>query len=229
MIEPVFIPKPVEAPPWGMGTVLFWLLLIYGGLTIILMPFRAQNPAVMIIVSQLVLLLLWLILFRELGMQYEVSIKPILGLSRVTQVKKLLKFTVMAILAMGLTSGLLQAISAVLHLPIPQPYSQLPSEQRMALALAAILFAPITEELVFRGFVQSTLLKSWPPFFAILLATLIFMIPHNTYYGTPLALVYVILMGLILGTCRYKSGSAVPGILAHAANNLVAAWMLLQP
>jgi len=224
---PVFTPKPSETPPWGIGTVLFWVVLIYGGLAITISPFREQNPALMIILSQFLLLLLWTILFRELALQYQVSIKPILGLSRVTQIQKLLKFTVLALLAMGVASSLLQAIATLLNLPLPQPYAQLPSDQRMALAVAAILFAPITEELVFRGFVQSTLIKFLHPLLAILCTTLIFLLFHITYYFAPLALIYVILMGLILGVCRYQSGSAVPGILAHAANNLIAAWMLL--
>jgi uncharacterized protein len=89
------------------------------------------------------------------------------------------------------------------------------------LVMAAVVFAPLIEELLFRGF----LLPGWSasrlgPIVAILLTSAIWTALHIQYDWPALAMVYC--HGLLLGWLRLRSGSTVLTIFLHAAGNAVA-------
>ena len=90
--------------------------------------------------------------------------------------------------------------------------------------LGAVIFAPLFEELVFRGALYGTLRVRlrWP--LAALASALIFAAAHG--YGLA-GFGSVFISGLLWAWAYEKTGSLLPGMIAHAANNLAVAVTLL--
>ncbi len=87
------------------------------------------------------------------------------------------------------------------------------------------ILAPVCEEMVFRGAILRSLMKSfsrkmhwWPIFFS----ALIFAVAH----GHPLSGFHAFLIGLLLGWMYYRTNSILPGIVFHWMNNTVAFIMI---
>ena len=85
--------------------------------------------------------------------------------------------------------------------------------------LAVCIFAPLVEELVFRGAILRSLLGSlqnhWT---AILVSALIFAIAHIN----PAQMPHAFCLGVLLGWMYYRTHSVLPGIIVHWVNNTVA-------
>ena len=81
--------------------------------------------------------------------------------------------------------------------------------------LAICIFAPLVEEVVFRGAILRTLLDSFRPAVAIIASALVFAIVHLNWAQMP----HAFLMGLLLGWMYWRTGSIIPGILLHWINN----------
>lgn len=75
--------------------------------------------------------------------------------------------------------------------------------------LTICIFAPIVEEIVFRGAILRVLLgwfdKHW---YAIILSALLFALVH----GNPAQMPHAFLIGLLIGWMYYRTGSILPGI-----------------
>lgn len=82
-------------------------------------------------------------------------------------------------------------------------------------ALSIAVAGPLAEELMFRGVIQTRLERAMPPWIAVVLQATLFAIIH----GTPIQIVYALLLGLALGFLRSRTGSILPGLAAHAAFN----------
>jgi len=98
-----------------------------------------------------------------------------------------------------------------------------PAAQRMLFAAVVLVLAPVAEELLFRGFLWSTLERSLPPGLVWLLTSLIFAL----YHFDPLHVLSVLPLAVALGWLRMVSGSVWPAIAAHFGNNAVAVLWLL--
>ena len=75
----------------------------------------------------------------------------------------------------------------------------------------------ICEELLFRGYIQTRLAKSFGPILGVGIASLLFAAFH-------LDLVHVVAvfpLGLFLGWVSWQSGSLFPAILGHFVNNVI--------
>jgi hypothetical protein len=86
--------------------------------------------------------------------------------------------------------------------------------------LAVGLLAPLSEELVMRGAILKSLLQSpklsaWG---AIAISAVIFALIHFN----PAQMPHAFLIGLLLGWMYYRTGSILPGVAFHWANNSVA-------
>ena len=79
------------------------------------------------------------------------------------------------------------------------------------------LGAGVAEEVFFRGYMQSRLREHWPVPAAVLVTSLAFAILHLSVVHAVLALV----LGLYLGFVAEVSGSTLPSIVCHVANNVV--------
>lgn len=82
------------------------------------------------------------------------------------------------------------------------------------------LFAPLTEEIVMRGAILKELLKSeklsvWT---AITISALMFALIHMN----PAQMPHAFLIGLLLGWMYWRTGSILPGVAYHWANNSIA-------
>ncbi|MBR5686570.1 MAG: CPBP family intramembrane metalloprotease [Prevotella sp.] len=84
--------------------------------------------------------------------------------------------------------------------------------------LSICIFAPLVEEVVFRGAILRALLQSYRPWIAIVVSALFFAAAHFNLAQMPHAL----LMGILLGWMYWRTGSIIPGILLHWVNNTVA-------
>ena len=85
------------------------------------------------------------------------------------------------------------------------------------LFIGVVLFAAVSEELVFRGFLQVSLEKKGDVTRAVLLVSLAWTIIHaNPFWAVP-----IFVMGVIIGFLAWRTGSIIPGILVHAINNFL--------
>lgn len=97
------------------------------------------------------------------------------------------------------------------------------SEDKLTLFIMTSLFAPILEEIIFRGIIQKGLInKGVKPAKAIFYAALIFGLVH----GNPWQFIGALILGLVLGYAYYKTNSLLVPIVLHAFNNFCAAMLL---
>lgn len=100
--------------------------------------------------------------------------------------------------------------------------------------LGAAVLAPIGEETLFRGYVfnairQTFQSRRWGVVLAYLISAIGFMFAHSLSATEGLIglLIPTFLMGLALAWAMNRTGSLLPGIIAHALNNGVALAVLL--
>lgn len=84
--------------------------------------------------------------------------------------------------------------------------------------LAIGLLAPLAEEVVFRGAVLRSLLTQMKPWTAIAISALLFSIVHMN----PAQMPFAFLAGILLGWMYWRTGSILPGMAYHWANNSAA-------
>jgi membrane protease YdiL (CAAX protease family) len=90
--------------------------------------------------------------------------------------------------------------------------------------LAAVAIVPaICEEILFRGFVQSGLVRQSEAAWSGIAATALIF---GVFHLDPWRFVMVSLLGLFLGWLRHASGSLWPAILAHALNNALSVALI---
>lgn len=81
------------------------------------------------------------------------------------------------------------------------------------------LFAPLVEEIVFRGAVLRVLLKSMPhAALAVTVSAVFFAAAHFN----PAQMPHAFLIGLLLGWMYHRTGSILPGVAFHWGNNTIA-------
>jgi membrane protease YdiL (CAAX protease family) len=83
--------------------------------------------------------------------------------------------------------------------------------------LDTVVWTPVVEELTFRGLLYGTLRTQTGPPLAAMASACIFAIAHG--YG-PTGFISVLISGLLWAIAYERTRSLLPGILAHAANNL---------
>ncbi|HPD16840.1 MAG TPA: CPBP family intramembrane metalloprotease [Planctomycetota bacterium] len=83
---------------------------------------------------------------------------------------------------------------------------------------SAVVVTPMTEEIVFRGFVYATLRRSLGPLAAIALSAAAFAAMHAYAFG----LLPLFVIGFLLAYLYERTGSLWASVTAHAANNLYA-------
>ena len=101
---------------------------------------------------------------------------------------------------------------------------ELERRQRLVSGIAGILnaciFAPIGEEIGFRGIILGGLLKTrCRPWIAILVSAIIFA----SFHGFGANFVTAMLFGILAGWLYWRTGSIIPGIIIHTTNNSLTA------
>ena len=90
--------------------------------------------------------------------------------------------------------------------------------------LEYIVFAPIFEELAFRGLLYAMLRRRFSFLPAALISTSLFALAHG--YGL-IGFVSVFWSGFLWAWIYERTGSLIPGMIAHATNNLLVCLMVL--
>ncbi|MBK8978405.1 MAG: CPBP family intramembrane metalloprotease [Planctomycetes bacterium] len=95
-------------------------------------------------------------------------------------------------------------------------------EVPVVLAAGAVLVAPFVEEWLFRGALWHVMAELAHPRAALLTTSLLFALAHGLNGGFVLECPHRFLGGLALGWLRLRSGSLLPGIVAHFVWNAAA-------
>ena len=131
--------------------------------------------------------------------------------------------------AAGLPAILLKFLATVLPLgPTPAHWALIQDLSRpgiwLYLAVGSFGLVPIMEELLARGYIQTRLSEDFGAPAAILVTALFFTLSHNQYFIAgvvgPGMVVGLFVAALAIGYVRYRTGSVLPGIIAHACGNL---------
>ena len=94
--------------------------------------------------------------------------------------------------------------------------------------VAAVVLAPIGEEIVFRGVLLPGLAQFTRPMVALFLSAVVFAVFHVPSHG--LAAVFPGVLAMAFGWARLRTGGLAAPIMLHAANNLLvtlALWLRL--
>jgi uncharacterized protein len=88
----------------------------------------------------------------------------------------------------------------------------------LAMFLAIAVAAPLVEELLFRGLLQTALAKYVPVWAAIIVSSLLFALVH----GQPYAIPALMSLSIAFGYLYHRTGSLRTNIILHMANNIFA-------
>lgn len=86
----------------------------------------------------------------------------------------------------------------------------------ITMVIAVSIFAPIAEELMFRGIIMGYIKEYLPGAVAIILQALLF----GWYHGMIIQSSYAFVLGIFLGLIAYKTKSLIPSIILHASINI---------
>lgn len=120
--------------------------------------------------------------------------------------------------------GAFQGAILLLTKIIPESWFNLQNSQSssllggsMAFAIIyTVLIAPICEETIFRGLVLTIFDGKLPKWLGVLISALVFALIH---LPSPIAFIYTLTLGVVLGFLRYRTKSLVPCVLAHIIFN----------
>ena len=221
--------EPGVPPPWpggvgaavllrggALGAMLSALFLIYAPSE------NVSLRALAIPLSNVPLLFLaYRHLFRPSGMTFDDGFGLQIGWARAGR----LVTAVLAIVAAGLWGGwVMDRLAEAFHLTShwtewfdPDLVWATPSLTAISL-VEYVIFAPLFEELAFRGLLFAILRRKFRFLPAALISAGIFGVAHG--YGL-VGLLSVCLSGVLWAWIYEKTGSLLPGIFAHAINNLL--------
>ena len=83
-----------------------------------------------------------------------------------------------------------------------------------------VIVAGITEEILFRGFVQKTLEKRKGVTSAVTTASILFALIHIN----PWWVIQILILAMFLGIIAWRADSILPGIIIHFINNGIGLW-----
>ncbi|HUR81601.1 MAG TPA: type II CAAX endopeptidase family protein [Thermoanaerobaculia bacterium] len=100
-------------------------------------------------------------------------------------------------------------------------------DARIVFAALALLYAPLFEELLFRGMMLRGMRASWGTTAAGIVVTILFFVLHlpETYGYWP-AMLAIVIFSVVALCARLRTGSLVPAVAAHAGYNIVAVWTM---
>lgn len=230
--QPLLPDAPVVAPErvpfWDYIDLLLLLGLTFGFLIVLCSPLVALNFAHLAFAKDFLFLgltsqaALYLSIYLALKVIFRIrhQSRPVfqsLGWRRST-------FPPAAAILCGLLlSAVVAGFIYLLHAPeVPSPIDIM-VKSRLSLILVALLAAvaaPIFEELLFRGFLQPLLSRTFGVVVGILITSILFGALHFSEYQSAWQYAVAIsIVGVALGAARAWSGSLIPSTLMHAAFN----------
>jgi CAAX protease family protein len=124
-------------------------------------------------------------------------------------------------LGLGVMTVGLDLLSRFLPMPKTTPFDQFfahPSDAYM-MAVFAVTFGPLMEELFFRGFLYPVLARQTGMVMAVLLTSLPFGLIHYLQYKSWAAVLVITLVGVVLTTVRAVTKSVAASFLVHVGYN----------
>lgn len=87
---------------------------------------------------------------------------------------------------------------------------------------SVVVIAPVTEELIFRGYMYDVFRRSFGAYIAVGVTALLFTLAHLPQLGgEPCAFLAIFSLGIIFALARLKTGSILPPIIFHAIYNFI--------
>ncbi len=222
-----------EYVPWGIIDVLFSYMFIFA-LSIIFAGLMFQagldfNMNYFVVVLQILLSLSTLaIVYLIVTKKYNISFSEAFGLS-MDKIPSSISLGIFVTALIIISTTFISVMFSEMTGDAPaNPYKSMPEERFKWITILAIFFAPVVEEIFFRGFMQPAISKITGPFLGILVTAIIFGVSHTQYLDYNTAIFSVTAIGLILGITKYRTGSVMPGIFAHFFNNLLAVIYLVS-
>lgn len=186
---------------------------------------RADGPFGELLSSVLASLPVILLGYRHLIAPYGLSFRQGFGLSLPTGQLKRLIFITLTGMGIDLFGGwTISLLSGYLNLPnhwVESFDSSIVWGNSLWLAgglIGNVLFAPFSEELIFRGFLYGSLRRKFGWLLSAVLSAGVFSALHG--YGA-MGFLTVFWSGAVWAWMYEKSGSLLPGMIGHAFNNLV--------
>ncbi len=220
---------PVRVPFWSyldlamvIGLLLASVAIILAvvGALVFVYPSLKYNQGPLLLPTQFALYAFLYLSFRLVfGLKYGQPVFPSLGWRRS-------RFN-LAIAAAGgvLLAFLVSALAYLIHTPkVPSPVESLMNSPALlaAFGVMAVTVAPLFEELLFRGFLQPLLSRTFGVGAGILMTALIFGSLHAPEYSFAWQYALAVsIVGAVLGWVRFASNSIIPSTVMHGFYNAV--------
>ncbi len=174
-----------------------------------------------LILTEIVLILLptlWLLKHNQINLRESASLQK-------TRASLLLVASMLGGGAWLVTSLVEQLMVQITGYIPPTPEGMLPTTifQAVLVFIGLVFAAPICEEILFRGTIQTAYQKHTTGGVAVLIVSLLFAFYHFRLQGLPALL----LISFLLGYTYWRTQSLTFTILLHAANNFLAATVLI--
>jgi uncharacterized protein len=234
---PIYIPIPV-APPvvrdpvwsgWDVALITFLTLvtIFVTQLATVLVAWRFVYPhtsfadvaqkSILILVSQFlsyIAVAVFMVMFVE-G-KYKKPFWPAIRWNWPASIME-----TFGLMLLGVFTVSLDLLGNYLPMPKTTPFDQFFAHPRDAylIAIFAVTFGPLMEELFFRGFLYPVLARRTGVVLAILLTALPFGFIHYFQYKSWAAVLLITLVGVVLTTVRAVTKSVAASFLVHAGYN----------
>ncbi|MBE6569420.1 MAG: CPBP family intramembrane metalloprotease [Ruminococcaceae bacterium] len=180
------------------------------------------NLSLITLISAVLTILVLALLFalRRKNLFTEASIRPV-PIS-----------TLLICAAMGTAFNIVISIT-IGFLPLPESwllgleeqYSYLGEGSSLILEiLSTVVLTGFVEEVVFRGLVDSRLKRAFPKGIVILISCILFGVCH----GTPIAILYAAVVGILFSLLTWRYDSILPSVTAHMFFNLTSFWLVSE-
>lgn len=176
-----------------------------------------NKMGIILVVSSLISLIIYVLIFkiREKSFIKTLSFKKI-------PVKYALTISLFSICISLFTISLVNILT-----PVFPDYSKVSQDMATSMnsilgILAVVLFAPIFEEILFRGLIFKELYKSSPLWLALILQAIIFGVAH----GNKLQFIYTFILGLALALTYHWSNSIIAPIILHCTYNILGTLLI---
>lgn len=231
--EPVLNPPtsdtPARIPFWsyldlalviGLLVASVVIILLIVGIFIFAYPSLKYDQGPLLLPTQFALYAFLYLSFRLVfGLRYGKPVFASLGWRRS-------EFKPWAALIGGvLLAFLVSAIAALLHTPqVPSPVESLMNSPVLLtmFGIMAVTIAPLFEEMMFRGFLQPLLSRTFGVVAGIFMTAIVFGVLHAPEYSFAWQYALAVsIVGAVLGWVRVTANSIIPSTVMHGAYNTV--------
>ena len=241
-VEPAFTsfevpspPEPERVPFWNYVDLLLLIGLLASSIAIIMLaaggwmllhPELRDDPTPLALPTQFaVYLFLYFCFYGIFRLKYSRPVFASLGWRKSSFSLGYAAFGGV-LLAFGLS-----LLATLLKTPkVATPFDKLATTpvSMLLLAITAVVLAPLFEEMLFRGFLQPLLSRTFGVVAGVLITALLFGSLHAFEYMKVWQYVAAVtVVGIVLGAVRVRTNSIIPGVVMHGCFNAVSVIALI--